>query len=185
MSRIYDTIYKANLIHVDLTRENEDDEYVYNIFEDDKVEIMYRIISINDQLLYAEEISTGCIFPICAQFRTNDGKSLMFLTFSYLLSGKYYIGGFWLTNNTSLGRIIFDEETQKSKEDCPSTDEIDEYLSRRENDNDFKNLMLSRESENRYLCDLAIIKAEIRKLKGTVPIRMIKLEPIWDPHQNK
>ena len=49
---------------------------------------MYKIINIENKYYFAEEISTGCIFPI--YYGLKQGNIKMADHFSHLQSGKYF-----------------------------------------------------------------------------------------------
>ncbi len=155
MSKIYDTIYASNLMYI-VVDEND------RIQKKDTEMIMFRVIELNGYY-FAEEIVTGCIFPICNIYQTGSIKA--FKEFSGISIGRYYICDIKFNKGNNFGEIILDEQNQRGSIQYPSIDEINKYLGRRENSRRFSMMMISYQNSNVYLGDISFVKDEINKLK--------------------
>jgi len=155
MSKIYDTIYASNLMYI-VVDEND------RIQKENTEMIMFRVIELNGYY-FAEEIVTGCIFPICNIYQTGSIKA--FKEFSGISIGRYYICDIKFNKGNNFGEIILDEQNQRGSIQYPSIDEINKYLGRRENSRRFSMMMISYQNSNVYLGDISFVKDEINKLK--------------------
>lgn len=104
MSKIYDTIYQDNVRYIDFLNGR--------LLENKLRLIMYHFISIDNHFLFAEEISTGCIFPVGAKLHGKD--RCLFGEFSYVGLGNFYIYGITDTFYSNIGEIAINEEKQKN-----------------------------------------------------------------------
>jgi len=126
---------------------------------------MYRIRNIDNKYFFAEEISTGAIFPI---YSLAGGKNTFSIrTLSYLEYGKYFVYAGVDADCNTLGSYYFDINDQKRNQKVPTIEEINKYL---ENANRIKRQIEKCESENKFICDRDIIKQVInsRKVKETL-----------------
>ncbi len=155
MSKVYGTIYRDNIRYTNIKDEN--------VVKDKLKLIMYRLISLDNQFLFAEEIATGCIFPIGVFFANPDKK--MFKEFSYAGLANYYIYIYVNMRYSNLGEIYIDEEKQKIGTYVPTMDEVNAYLAEKRNDIEFQKKIKQYERGNIYLCNLEIIKRKIAELK--------------------
>lgn len=130
-------------------------------------EMIYRIINFGDVYFFAQEISTGCIFPTYC-FTGKDEKNyndVRFRSYSYLKNGKYFL--FYPTTNTDeIFKYCFKEDSiEKNAFEIPSVREINIYLSEKRKDNEWRKTLQAMELKNEYLCDLSLIKEKIAALK--------------------
>lgn len=135
--------------------------------KDTGMKIMYRIKSINGYF-FAEEISTGTIFPTFAIVEPPKnivGECFNILSMSYLEYGKYFVFCALNTDEDKIGKYHFNVENHERIHKKPSVDEINAYLEKRKNDFYFKAEIEKYESENKFFCDINIIKTAINKDK--------------------
>lgn len=122
--------------------------------------IFFRIKKIDDLYYYAEEISTGSIFPIYNFIKNSDNKTILH-TFSYIKSGEYFV--FYPLIGTG---SIFKYGLDKNDEDIdcissPTSKEIEKYLKEKKDDEAWKNEMKKFEERNTYFCDINLIKEKL------------------------
>lgn len=156
MSRIYGTIYRDNIKYINIKGEN--------VVNDGLELIMYRLILLDNQFVFAEEISTGCIFPVGAFYAIDSKK--MFKEFSFAGIVNYFVDAYINPIFSNLGEIYIDEERQKKFAYVPTMDEVNAYLAEKQNDIEFQDKIEEYERANRYLCDLEIIDRKIAELCG-------------------
>lgn len=128
--------------------------------------VFYRVINIDNRYFFAQEISTGTIFPI---FNINqEGFKNDFFAFnsqSYLRYGKYFIFAAVLGDNDALGDYYFYPDFQKEFDENPSIEEINKYLKETKKDVSFQNKLEKMEQENNYFCNIDIIKEKIAEAR--------------------
>lgn len=126
-------------------------------------EIIFRIVNFNNIYFFAEEISTGCIFPICTIDKSiNNKESVIFNQFSFLYSGKYLINLPMVALEDSFGYEL-SKDCNYLKYDI-SEEEIEKYLFTRIAF--WKKNIKKMESQNKYYCPLDQIKEKIIELKS-------------------
>lgn len=125
------------------------------------ISIMYRIKVVNNMYFFAEEISTGAIFP--TYFINGDKSHFNVTTSSYLKNGKYFIFVGVETPKDFIGSSSFSLKCQKENQKTPDIDEINMYLDNA--DSRFKDKIKKLASENDFICDVDIIKKAINEEK--------------------
>lgn len=142
------TIFKGFLYKIDT-----------NINEIKEEEIFYHIIKIDvdsNKYFFAEEISTGCIFPV---FYSADIKRYAsFFSPSYLRYGNYFVYTYIMGYNYKLGGYYFDINMQKTIACVPTQKEIEIYLDNRKNNFIWRRKIETMAKKNIFWCDIDEIK---------------------------
>ena len=127
--------------------------------------ICYRLINIDDMYFYAEEITTGCIFPICSYYeQTREYSRLTSIRQqSNLKKGQYYICLPLKAKDGDIFRYSIEDE---HKQEVATLKEVKDYLESTRHDIDFQNEMMTKEQANKYFCELKELKNQIFLLKG-------------------
>ena len=134
------------------------------------IDIFYRVIKIDDKCFVAEEISTGCIFPIFGFCNKEfEIDCISFQCRSYLKVGKYFVFANVVGENNRIGNYYLNVEAQKELVGCPTIEEINAYLAKNKGNEDFKNLMKFYEGANVFWCDIDIIKEKISEVRRSNP----------------
>ena len=161
---------------------------IIKIDEDNKTErtgtnIIYRIINFNNMYFFAQEITTGCIFPLYC-FRKNSHNNdtrQNFNSFSYITKGSYYIFA-----SISGSKKIFEYTLNDSAHDIrPSIEEVNAYLEKNEKNREWQKILQSMEAENEYHCDINLIKEKIAILRETSNISIVdndELKPKYEKY---
>jgi len=145
--------------------------------------IMFKIINFNNLFFFAEEISTGCIFPIYSIAKRDENESKKYNEYnlknhnSYLSIGKYYV--FFPLESKELFKFCFQErflEINKKGLSIPTIDEINDYLESNEDDIDWQNSIKDMESSNQFMKDLELIKEKIAELKEGQTIESLNID---------
>ena len=148
-----ETIYKSVIKLITHNRESNTN-----------TKIMYRIKNVKGYY-FAEEISTGAIFPTYTFYVASKEKKFNMNTNSYIKNGKYFIFCALSALKTGIAPYYFDKKAQEEIVETPSKDEINEYLSR--SGYDFESQIKAYEAENEFLCDREIIKKAINEKKNS------------------
>lgn len=148
-----ETIYKSVIKLITHNRESNTN-----------TKIMYRIKNVKGYY-FAEEISTGAIFPTYTFYVPSKEKKFNMNTNSYIKNGKYFVFCALNAPNDRVAPYYFDKKMQGSSVETPSKDEINEYLSR--SGYNFKSRIKVLEEENKFLCDREIIKKAINEKKNS------------------
>lgn len=130
-------------------------------------DIIYRLINFNNMFFFAEEISTGCIFPTYsfASIEDKTNRDMRFRSYSFIKNCKYFVF-VALTNNENIFEYSLNEGSMKSNDvTSPSKREVKAYLKEKEKDSEWKSEMQKMEKHNKYMCDLSTIKEKIITLK--------------------
>lgn len=134
-------------------------------------EILYRIVSVEQKHFFAQEISTGSIFPI---FEFWDEKSFSdekmndyfrIISNSYLKYGKFFVFGSVKGKKDKL-EYYFDVDVQKTLHELVSVQEVNEYLEKREKDKNWFEELQEMENENYYFCDKELLKIKIAEARS-------------------
>lgn len=146
-------------------------------------EMIYRVINFGNIYFFAQEISTGCIFPTyCFSTDNGNNKNMNFKNFSYLKSGKYFLY-FTLKRSDNMFEYIFDDNGIKTGAfEIPTKKEIKLYLKEKKNNRAWIETLLELESRNLYMCDIIEIKEKIKLLEcssDSLDIDFGKVETIY------
>lgn len=140
--------------------------YIYTINQNFRREtrekIIFRLVNINNTFFFAEEIITGCLFPIC-NFAKNQKDGISFKEYSYAQKIKNFV---YL-------QLIFNEEVFKyhiSELHEPSMEELNNYFIERKPSIGWLTKMKKFEAENLFLCDIKLIKEKLPTIKDSVYI---------------
>lgn len=151
-----ETLYKGSISRID---DNLNAKAVQTI--------IYRLININNTYFFAEEITTGCIFPIYNfSFSSEETKKhVRFQTFSYLRTGAYFVY-FPITGSKDIFKYsISEDKVNFANAPTPSIKEVNHYLNIYTRDSDRKEMIKLMEISNNYMCDIKLIKEKINLLK--------------------
>lgn len=137
-----------------------------NLDETIKDEIIYRVVNINNMYYYGEEISTGCIFPI--YYFTNSGHKnynggVTFHSQSNALWGKYFV--YCSLQSHKERPFQFSAEVNRTSKEAATVEEINQYLKEKRRDTRWQKKIKEMEEENRYYCELNLIKNLINNEK--------------------
>lgn len=126
-----------------------------------KYEIIFRLINLDNNYYFAEEISTGCVFPIYDKVENG-----LYQTFSLSIMSKhcYYVNFpiFTNINNTVLGYQLQENIDLGVEISIPSIEEINCYLDKTSRNDLWKNEIKILEAQNSYFCELKVIKERIQ-----------------------
>ena len=161
---------------------------IIKIDEDNNVErtgtnIIYRIINFNNMYFFAQEITTGCIFPLyCFKKNSHNNDTRQnFNSFSYITKGSYYI-----FSSISGSEKIFEYTLYDSEHNIrPSIEEVNAYLEKNEKNREWQKTLQSMEAENEYHCDINLIKEKIAILRETSNISIVdndELKPKYEKY---
>ena len=80
-------------------------------------DIIYRLINFNNMFFFAEEISTGCIFPTYsfASIEDKTNRDMRFRSYSFIKNCKYFVF-IALTNNENIFEYCLNEDSMKSND---------------------------------------------------------------------
>lgn len=126
-----------------------------------KQEIYFRLINIENNYYFAEEISTGCIFPIYNQISNNTYYSF---SLSLISNNSFYID-FPIVNNINNNAFgCYLKQNIELSEDIvlPSIEEINSYLDKNAKNAIWKQELKQLEAQTKYLSNLQVIKDRIR-----------------------
>lgn len=133
----------------------------------EKKSVIYRVINFGNVYFFAQEISTGCIFPTYS-FSVPNGKNdydMRFRNYSYLKSGKYFLY-YPIAHSEKIFEYSLNEDSlKKDTIDMPSVKEVNAYLKEKKKDKDWINMLKEMEAQNEYMCDLSLIKEKIAMLR--------------------
>lgn len=155
------------------------------------IDIMYRIINFGDLYFFAEEISTGCIFPVYFISHYNGNNSFNCNSFgmvnhtSLLLIGKYY--AFWplKIKKNQIFKYSLDKLTlERNGISSPTVEEVNQYLRKKKKDSMWRLELEKKESSNVYACDLNLIKEKITMLKDDIESFEVDLDLIKPKYEN-
>lgn len=151
---MYDeTVYKGNIKKID-----------YRLQSSNELSIFFRIINFNNNIFFAEEVSTGCIFPVyCFKLRDESDFSYNFFTSSYLERGMYFV--FVPIISNELFKYEHRYKFIKGGMEHADIDELNEYLKCTFNNKEMQNRIRKLEKENTFMCDIELIKEKIKELK--------------------
>ena len=154
-------------------------EFDGRFFEGHCERAMYRIINFDDLFFFAEEISTGCIFPIYRRLVQNGNVKGVNCYSSYLKYGKYYAFCVLKMKEGELFKYSFDEScVQLGDFEIPSVDEVNRYLDLKKGDMRWKYQLRQMEASNEYMCDLNLIKEKISMLKDDIQEFSVKFDSV-------
>lgn len=147
-------------------------------------EIIYRIINFNNIYFFAEEISTGCIFPTYAFSKASDDNKkdyVKFRSLSYVSMGKYYVFLPLAGHNEVLKYCLNETNIKKGDPSIATLEEVKKYLDEKKDDESWKKEIQDKEDANQYLCDLDCIKNAIAKLKeGNNVLNITEFNPNYE-----
>ncbi|MBQ9072777.1 MAG: ATP-dependent Clp protease ATP-binding subunit [Bacilli bacterium] len=158
---------------------------IENGITNEKIKIIFRLINFNNMYYFAEEISTGCIFPIFNCVDTKEDESKL-KTFSYLKEGKNFVFYPLVGSNSpfkyKLDRLDRDFKSLKSV----NSREINEYLNEKEEDMDWITMLYDLEAQNEFMCDINLIKEKIATLHSNNDVVILEelenLNPKYEEH---
>lgn len=170
---------KGEILYKEYIREFDD-----NLNNKKIVEIIYRIISINDTLFFAEEISTGCIFPVYNYTNIEEIEEYtggnIFKTYSYELVGKYYVfSDIDPTENTFKYTIGTNNEGLQ-----PSIEEVNKYLRQKANNVIWERKIKAYEKQNHFSYDIETLKEAISQIKGNKNLKQFNLKEYMPQNKN-
>lgn len=141
------------------------------------IRAMYKIINIENKYYFAEEISTGCIFPI--YYGLKQGTIRIANHFSHLQSGKYFAFYPLKPNTEKLFEYIVSEEgLEQTNIKTATYKEQKEYLDYQDSNQEIKEKIKGMEKENIYAYELDYLKEIIEKhKKGLLNLKKIILPP--------
>lgn len=137
-------------------------DYEYNKKTMEK--IIFRVINVDGVHFFAEEISTGCIFPIY-EFVSGVGRSILFKTTSYIEKGIHFVFYPLVADDTVFKYKLDERPESLINLDVVSIDEINKYLKEKNSDTFWKRKIGALEKSNRYMCDIGLIKDKVNTLK--------------------
>lgn len=130
-----------------------------------KKEIIYRLINFGNIYFFAEEISTGCIFPIYCFSSDNQSTNIGFRHYSYIRNGKYFVFS-PIGRSDKFFEYKMDELHLKPNSiEVVGRKEVRKYLRSKRSDENWKKEIAEMESQNNYMCDLSVIKDKIKTIK--------------------
>lgn len=133
-------------------------------------QVIYRVINFGNLYFFAQEISTGCIFPVYS-FGPNgdDHTRVSFRCNSYIKNAKHFL--FYPTKYIDkVFEYHFNEKfIYNNKQDfkMPSIKEVNKYLKENRNNDSWERKMKTMELENQYMCDISLIKNKISLLRSS------------------
>lgn len=157
-----DLIFKSNIYSIDSK----------NSKRSTHVEILYRIVEAGKGFFFAQEISTGTIFPVYSFTfdytipEDEQGLYFNFATNSYLIIGKYFVFGAISGKNNSF-EYFFDVNAQKKSHELATITEVNNYLSKKRNNLSWLNKLQFFERKNKYFCDIEMIKRNITRVHSS------------------
>lgn len=131
-----------------------------NLITGEGIEAIYRIINFADIYFFAQEISTGCIFPVYA-FTSSKNNGNKFISLSYVEYGEYYA---FMPMDEKKGEIFKITLAKNSSFKLATTEEINNYLRIKKSSYSWQEKMKKMEEANKYICGLSKIKEAISKL---------------------
>lgn len=152
-------IYKGHLYQY--TSDNEPNN--------EKQEIYFRLINVSNNYYFAEEISTGCIFPIYNQLDNNLYHSF---SLSLISNNSFYIDFPIIKNinNNAFGCYLKQNIDLTNDITIPSIEEINGYLDKTSKNEIWKNELKQLEAQTEYLSNFPLIKDRIRISKEITSI---------------
>ena len=136
------------------------------LYQKDICTIFYRIVNIDNRYFFAQEISSGRIFPTFNLCKDGfDKNSFSFNTESYLRYGKYFLFAAVLADNDTIGDYYFYPNIQKKFTETPSIEEINKYLQDKKEDISFQKKLEKMEKSNIYFCNIDTIKEKITEVR--------------------
>lgn len=132
-----------------------------NLITGEWIEAIYRIINFGDIYFFAQEISTGCIFPVYA-FTSSKNIGNKFISLSHVEYGEYYAFMPMDEKKGEIFKITLGKE--KSSFKLATTEEINNYLRIKKSTYSWQEKMKKMEEANKYICGLSKIKEAISKL---------------------
>lgn len=147
-------------------------------------EVIFRIINVKNKYYFAEEISTGCIFPIynCASTSNEAIGHNIEHEFSYS-NGISYGVFFPLIGSKDDFKFILDEQDEDFDSiSFPNKFEVKKYLRDKLKDNDFQERIRNYEKKNVYFCDIDVIKSTIKDLQDSIMMQIDTSEPKYEEY---
>lgn len=151
---------------------------VYDIENEKKlIEVIVRIISIDNRYFFAEEISTGCIFPIfnCINSKFFNNKIYMH-SFSYMNCCKYPVFFPLVGSDDDLKFIVDVHDRDFNDLGFPDKTEISLYLKNMKKDRKIRKQIIEMESQNEYLCDINVIKNIVSSTANDLNLPSLNLD---------
>lgn len=133
-------------------------------------QMIFKLINIDNIHFFAEEISTGCIFPIY-YVSPFEGR-VFYQNISYVYSAKWFV----LLPIKAYTKENFRYKVNSDDLEYPSADEINKYLMSKSKTGYWKSLMENMEKENHYMCSIKLIKEKIMMLKKENNIFDLEME---------
>lgn len=148
--------------------------YLYEFVNDSEnnkqtQEIFFRLINFDNNYYFAEEISTGCIFPIYDRI---DNCNYQEFSLSIISDHSYYVEFPILKNINSniFGYQLKENIDLYGNISIPSIEEINSYLEKSYKNQLLKSGIRALEAKNKYLCSIETIKERIHILKQIAKI---------------
>lgn len=135
-----------------------------NINTHDRIEAIYRIINFGDIYYFAQEISTGCIFPVFT-FNYVEKDGVRFISPSHVVYGEYYAFMPMSRKKDEIFKIVM---TYNEYISLATVDEVNNYLKEKNATYSWRKKMEQMEATNKYFCDLSEIKNAVSKLNDGV-----------------
>lgn len=152
-----ETLFLSNIRQIDINLSSKTEE-----------EIIFRIINFGNIYYFAQEISTGCIFPTYSFGANYTSTSMPVRTYSYIRLGKYFV--FCpLEGSDDTFKYCLDEAFISGKKKTyrqPSIKEVNKYLEEKKGDIIWKRKIEEMEAQNEYMCDITLIKEKINQLRN-------------------
>ena len=145
--------------------------------------VIFRIINIQDKYYFAEEISTGCIFPIFNFVESkNDSEKGLLNYYSYVRSVESGVF-FPLIGAEDKFKCILDETDVDFKDiGFPNRIEVGLYLQSKKKDEQFLKKIKDLELKNEYFCGINFIKDYIKDLQKSINIPFCNTNPKYEEY---
>ena len=145
-------------------------------------DVIFRIIKIKDTYYFAEEISTGCIFPIfnCTLSKNTNKK----ITHYYSFVNNCVYGVFFplIGSNNEFNYILDENDEDFSDIGFPNKLEVANYLKTKKKDLEFQQKIKDMESKNEFFCDINFIKDTIKQLQNSINLPDCSNNPVYEEY---
>lgn len=128
-------------------------------------DIIFRVVNVDGIYFFAEEITTGSIFPIYEFIGKRNSKGILFKTTSYLENGRYFVYYPLIADKTIFKCKLDERPGSLDGLKIASYDEINRYLRRKLNNKEWKQKLSNLEKTNTFMCDLKLLKEKISLVK--------------------
>ena len=146
--------------------------------------VIFRIVNVKNKYYFAEEISTGCIFPIYNFVRTSNEEIKHNIKHEFSYANGVSCGVFFpLIGSQDSFKFILDEQDEDFDSiSFPNKFEVKKYLRDKLKDNDFQERIRNYEKKNVYFCDIDVIKSTIKDLQDSIMMQIDTEEPKYEEY---